>query len=171
MLPVVIGTNPERRMWLTDCLKSIRATAKHRRVLIHDTGGFEITALRTGIATFDRFLFLHDSCEILTPTFWETVDNSDPAWLFGGPPMYLGIYDSINLAPAIEDAPQVMTKQWALAWEGALPERLPMPTLWPDIIDATGRYEERHGRTNLILEKPGMLRKFKGHWGQGGPDL
>lgn len=170
MLPVVVGTNPDRRMWLTDCLKSIRATSKHRRVFVHRTGGFEIAALRSGIELFDRFVYLHDSCEILSPDFWEAVDNTEPAWLFGGPPMYLAVYNSADLAAAIEDAPHTMTKQWALAWESALPERLPMPTLWPNVTDATGRYEEHHGRNNLILEN-GLLRKYKGHWGQGGPDL
>lgn len=171
MLPVVVGTNPDRAEWLKDCLTSIRATTKHRRVFIHRTGGFEITALRAGIAKFDRFLFLQDSCEVLSPDFWDVIDNTDPTWLLGGPPMHLAVYDSFNLAAAIEDAPQVMSKQWALAWEGALATRLNLPTIWPEIHDGTGRYEDHHGRNNLVLEKPGMLRKWKGHWGQGGPDL
>lgn len=170
MIPVVIGTNQQRGAWLKDCLTSIRATSKRRRVLVHDTGGFEITALRHGVSKFESFVFLHDSCEVLSPDFWDVIDNSGPTWLFGGPPMYLAVYDSQNLAAAIEDAPAEMSKQWALAWENAITERLTMPTLWPEVTDATGRLEERHGRQNLILEN-GLLRKAKGHWGQGGPDL
>lgn len=163
--PVVIGTNPERGDWLNDCLRSIRATTKNRRVLIHDTGGYEISALRTGMKHFRRFLFLHDSCEVLHPDFWHTIDNSAPTWLFGGPPMYLAVYERNPLEEALTGSPETMDKSTSIAWEGELPKRLNYPTLWPEVTDAVGRTEDRHGRPNLVLEND-FLRKWKGSWGQ-----
>lgn len=163
LLPVVIGTNPERGDWLNDCIASVRATTKRRRVLIHDAGGFEIAALRTGVAHFRRFLFIQDSCEVLHPTFWDVIDSTETAWLFGGPPMYMAVYNRDDLKPAIADAPQTMDKQSSIVWEGELAKRLEYPTLWPDVTDTTGRIEEHHGRKNLVLENR-YLRKFKGTW-------
>lgn len=158
-IPLVIGSHPGSP-WLADCLKSIPA---HRTVKIHRTGGYEIAALRTACRYYDRFLFLQDSTQVLHPEFWDIIDTSSPTWLFGGPPMYMGVYDRNQLEPAIEDAPPVMDKAWSIAWEGALPKRLNYPVLWPDVTDATGRREDRHGRTNLVLENK-YLRKWKGTW-------
>ena len=160
-IPVVIGSHPGSP-WLADCLRSIPTG---RTVKVHRTGGYEITALRTACRYFDRFLFLQDSTEVLHREFWDIIDTAEPTWLFGGPPMYLGVYDRTNLEACIEDAPAEMNKEWSIAWEGALPERLTLPTLWPEVTDATGRFEERHGRNNLVLENK-LLRKWKGSWGQ-----
>ena len=166
MIPVVIGTNPERRNWLDDCLTSIRRTSRpRRRILVHETGGYEIAALRTGAINFRKFLFLHDSCEVLSPHFWNIIDTADPTWLFGGPPMYLGVYDGPRLERAIIDAPSEMTKASSIAWEGELAKRLQHPVLWPDVHDGTGTITAHHGRANLVLENE-HLRKWKGNWGQ-----
>lgn len=157
--PVVVGSHPGSP-WLADCLKTIPTG---RTVKVHRAGGYEIAALRAGCRHYDRFLFLQDSTEVLHPGFWDVIDTCEPSWLFGGPPMYLGVYDRDQLEPAIEDAPLVMDKAWSIAWEGALPKRLNYPTLWPGITDGTGRIEERHGRKNLVLENK-YLRKWKGTW-------
>ena len=161
MIPVVIGSHPDSP-WLADCLKTI---PNNRPVTIHHEGGYEIAALRTAIRHHDKFLFLQDSCEVLNPAFWNIIDNTTPTWLFGGPPMYLGVYHRNALEQAITDAPEAMDKAGSIAWEGALPKRLNHGCLWPEVTDATGRLEERHGRTNLVLENR-YLRKFKGNWGQ-----
>lgn len=167
MIPVVVGTNPERGHWLKDCIRSIRATSRHRRVHIHKTGGYELTALRAGVTRFKKFLFLHDSVEVLNPAFWEIIDTTPPAWIFGGPPMYMAVYDSAELVKALEDAPygRDMTKVLSIYWEGELANRIQYPTLWPEVIDANGRLEEHHGRLNLVLENE-FARKWKGNWGQ-----
>jgi hypothetical protein len=165
MIPVVIGTNPERGAWLDDCLKSIRATTRRRRVLIHRTGGYEPAALRTGCATFSRFVFLHDSVTILHPDFWAAVDASGPAWLAGAPHMNMGIFDSAALSPLLPDTEA--SKDDAIRLENDLPMRLPgMGVLWPDVIDTTHlRMESRHGRMNLVLGNH-LFEKHKGSWGQ-----
>lgn len=157
---VVVGSHPGSP-WLADCLKTI---PKNRAVTVHETGGYEIAALRTGISHYDRFVFLQDSTEVLDAAFWDIIDNTTPTWLFGGPPMYLGVYHRNELEQAITDAPEVMDKPLSIAWEGALPKRLNLGCLWPDVTDATGRHEHRHGRDNLVLENH-YLRKFKGTWG------
>lgn len=165
LIPVVVGTHPDRKDWLQDCIKSIRATTRNRRVHIHRHGGYEVAALRAGINKYRRFLFLHDSCEILDPEFWEHIDSTPPAWLYGAPHMYLGVFDSDQLAHAIRDAPEHMDKQASINWEGELGIRLQMPTLWPEVTDANSQFAERHGRTNRVLGNH-LARKFKGNWGQ-----
>lgn len=165
VVPVVVGTNPERTHWLKDCLTSIRATTRHRRVHVHRTGGFELTALRAGVTRYRRFLFLQDSCEVLDPRFWDVIDATEPAWLFGGPPMYLGVYDSTHLEAAIRDAPANPSKDDAIRWESELGSRLHHLTLWPDVHDGTAHHEHHHGRDNLVLQNR-YLRKWKGNWGQ-----
>jgi hypothetical protein len=151
VLPVVIGTHPERPHWLEDCLNSIHRTTK-RRVLIHEAGGYEIAALRTGFARFDRFLFLQDSVTILSPEFWLIVDaRKGPAWLSGWPPMFLGIWDASGRA-VIETLPTTQTKEDSIRLEADIPELLKWPTIWPEVTDHTAlRREIRHGRHNLVV--------------------
>jgi len=159
--PLVIGSHPGSP-WLSDLLKTIPSG---RDVRVHRDGGYEIAALRTACRYYDRFVFLQDSTQVLHPDFWDIIDGSSPAWLFGGPPMYMGVYNRNQLELAIPDAPAVMDKASSIAWEGALSDRLPYTALWPEVTDATGRFEERHGRNNLVLENK-YLRKWKGSWGQ-----
>lgn len=163
LTPVVVGTNPERTAWLDDCMASIRETSSSRRkVVVHETGGYEPAAILTGCANFDRFVFIHDSVTILHPDFWEAIDASDPAWLAGHPPMYLAVYDAATVRPLLPDGP--VDKGDAIRLESHLPSILPMPTLWPEVTDATAlRREVKHGRDNLVLGNQYFL-KWKGTW-------
>lgn len=163
LTPVVVGTNPERTAWLDDCMASIRETSSSRRkVVVHETGGYEPAAILTGCANFDRFVFIHDSVTILHPDFWETIDASDPAWLAGHPPMYLAVYDAATVEPLLPVGP--VDKGEAIRFESHLPTILPMPTLWPEVTDATAlRREVKHGRDNLVLGNQYFL-KWKGTW-------
>lgn len=157
---MVIGTDPDRAGWLEDCLATI---PRDRQVLIHYPGGYEIAALRTGCGTFDRFLFLPDSTEILTPNFWPVVDAHDTAWLFGWPGCYVGIYTTDTLRPFLDTAPDRVDKEEAIRWETRIRDALKYPTIWPDIADRRGRIEDRHGRTNLVIGNE-HIRKWKGTW-------
>lgn len=163
MLPVVIGTAPGREEWLADCLESIlnTDTEDHRHVLVHDKGGYEVAALRTGFQHFDRFLFLQDSVTILSATFWDVIDSHiGPCWLTGHPPMMLGIHDTTVL-PFL---PSAVTKEEAITLEWELPQQLTWPTIWPDILDASAlRTEHKHGRHNIVLGNA-LFEKHKGTW-------
>lgn len=162
MLPVLIGTHPHRTAWLADCLKTIPTG---RTVEVHRTGGFELAALRTGVRYFDRFLFLQDSMLVKHPAFWDVVDGTDsPAWLCGHPPMYVGIHDRDQLAPALDRYPAEITKEQSIDIEVDLPTHLNYSTLWPDVVDATAlRREHRHDRDNLVVGNE-LFEKFKGTW-------
>lgn len=160
MIPTVIGSNPES-VWLRDCLRTI---PHYRTIHIHREGGYELSALRAGCTRFDRFLFLQDSTEILHPLFWNTIDTLETsAFLFGWPGMYLGVYDRTTLRPLLDQAPTHVDKDTSIGWEHRTRHHLAYPTLWPEVTDATGRIEHRHGRRNMVLEN-GMLRKWKGTW-------
>lgn len=161
MIPLVIGSHPNSP-WIQDWPRGFG----QRRFHIHRAGGYELAALRAGVARYDRFLYLQDSCEILTPDFWRVVDAlTEPHFIFGPPGMYLGVYDTETLRPVLEQAPTTVDKRTSIEWEGHIRARLPYPTLWPEVTDAVGRFEDRHGRPNLVLENP-LLRKWKGNWGQ-----
>jgi len=164
VLPVVIGTHPDRTAWLTDCLTSIQATTD-REVLIHHTGGYEVAALRHGMAHADRFLFLHDSVTILDPLFWSVIDRfRTPAWLSGHPPMFMGIHHTSSLEPILDRYPAEQSKEDAIRIEAELPGLLTYTTIWPDITDRTAlRTEERHGRNNLVIGNH-LWEKHKGTW-------
>lgn len=149
-VPVVIGTNPTRAEWLADCLATI---PKDRQVLIHWPGGYEIAALRTGCRSFDRFLFLHDSVEVLDPAFWDIIDAVEgPAWLTGGPPMFLGIHERHLLQPILDTYPDEVDKETTIRLEVDLPRRVPYSRIWPEVTDHTALgVEHRHGRDNLAV--------------------
>lgn len=151
MLPVVVGTHPNRERWLNDCLGSIRKTTK-RHVVVHETGGYEIAAIRTGYQHFDRFLFLQDSVTVLNPDFWAILDlKQGPAWLAGWPPMFLGIWDK-TAKPVIDALPATQSKEDSIQLEAQLPNTLNWPTIWPNVNDKNAiRAEVRHGRNNLIV--------------------
>lgn len=165
MIPVVIGTNPERSDWLEDCLTSVMETStRPRQVVIHAEGGYEPAALRTGTEHFEWFLFLQDSCAILSPEFWDVVDNVEgAAWLAGYPPMQLGIHESAQLRPLLPD--HAVSKEESISMEIGWPRYLNYSTLWPDVTDANHlRMEERHGRLNMVLGN-GLFEKYKATWG------
>jgi hypothetical protein len=164
VLPVLIGTHPDRQVWAADCFASIKATT-NREILLHTTGGYELAALRTGAAAFDRFLFIHDSVTILDPLFWTVIDRfQTPAWLSGHPPMFMGIHHTSSLKPVLDRYPAEQTKEDAIRIEAELPALLTYTTIWPDITDRTAkRTEERHGRTNLVVGNH-LWEKHKGTW-------
>lgn len=163
MLPVVVGTHPERPHWLQDCLTSIHKTTK-RPVVIHETGGYEIAAIRTGYQHFDRFLFLQDSVTILAPEFWTIVDaRRGPAWLSGWPPMFLGIWD-LTAKPLIDSLPDQQSKEDSIQLEASIPGQLGWSTIWPEVTDGTAlRNETRHGRHNLVVGNR-FFEKAKATW-------
>lgn len=162
LTPAVIGSHPDRAEWLTECLSRIPAD---RPLVVHEAGGYEIAALRTGCAHFDRFLFLHDSVTILDEQFWTVIDATPgPAWLTGGPPMYLGIHDRTQLAPVLATYPDEIDKRTSVQLEVDLPRRVNYGRIWPEIADHTAlRQEHRHGRDNLVVGNH-LWEKHKGTW-------
>lgn len=161
LTPVVIGTNPERGAWLADCVATIPS---NRTVLVHDAGGYEIAALRTGCAHFDRFLFLHDSVTITDETFWDVIDAAPPSWLAASPSMYLAVHDTAQLAPVLETYPDTVDKETAILLERDLHARVAYDTIWPNVSDHTNLgTEERHGRMNLLVGNAYFI-KWKGTW-------
>lgn len=154
---VVVGTYAGSP-WLTGCLASLG-----RPAAVYESTDYEIGVLRQAVQRHERFLFLQDSVRVLDPGFWEAV-GTEPTWLCGRPPMYLGIYDAAALGPLLAEFPATVDKETAIACEGLLHERLPMPCVWPDVVDRNAlRQEHKHGRNNLVLGNA-LFEKFKGTW-------
>jgi hypothetical protein len=157
VLPVVVGSHPNSP-WLEECVDSIRATTK-RRLLIHYDGGYEPAALRFGCSQVPRFVFIQDSVRILSPKFWEAI-GTEPAWLSGWPPMFMGIHESAQLLPHLPTGP--VSKEDTIMLEAHLGTALGYRTIWPQITDHTAlRTEHLHGRDNLVLGNR-LWEKFKG---------
>ena len=156
-LPVVVGTH-SGSPWLADCLTSLGRPAH-----VYQSPDYEIGCLRQAARHHDRVLFLQDSVTGLDQGFWHAIGDS-PKWLCGRPPMYLGIYDSAALAPVLATFPERVDKETAIRCEVDLFKRLPMPVLWPEIVDRNAlRTETRHGRVNLVLGND-LFEKHKGTW-------
>ena len=157
MLPILIGSHPNSH-WLPECLESIRNTTP-RPVLVHEDGGYEPFALRKGLG-WGRFLFLQDSVQILSPAFWDVIDSLGPTWLFGHPPMFMGVFDSTDLIPHLPTGP--VDKETSIALETELSHTLGYPYLWPDVRDGNAlRREIKHGRDNLVVGND-LIVKWKG---------
>jgi hypothetical protein len=124
--------------------------------------GFELDHLRTAVAEHERFVYLKDSVRILDPRFWDVIEASGPAWLFGRPSCYLAVYDSATLAPALTEAPTVVDKEISILWESRLMDLLPMPSIWPEVGDRRAlRIETIDGRPELVIGNH-LVEKTKG---------
>jgi hypothetical protein len=140
------------------------------RTVHHREGAFELSELWDATEQGGMFLFLKDSLHIIDPhQFWAAVDTGGPGWLFARPSCYLAVYESDSLRAALEDAPLTGSKRDSIDWESELHNRLPYPTIWPDVSDRTALGVELvNGEPELIIGVPGVVVKYKGtaHCGQ-----
>jgi hypothetical protein len=153
---IVIGTTPGREAWLSDCLKSIG-----RDCLVLSDSNHELGKI--------RFLFLHDSCVVKKPEFFDLLDGTDSISINNCPAefgSYLGVYTRETLAkvyfPSLTTRRDAINHEisWGRAYAAAGPWRL----LFTDLTDQTAtEIIVRHGRQNLVLENE-FLIKYKGTW-------
>jgi hypothetical protein len=167
-LLIVIGSSPEREGWLADCSASI--SREHIAVV---SFGFELAKISWVMSNTkaERFLFLQDSWIVKDQGFWDLLDDqtgsvaitSDP-YFYG---CYAGVYDRAVIeqigTPVITDKRDAIAKE--ISWHKSYVEVAGTPAvLFPDLTDSNAtRQEERHGRTNLVLENQ-YLTKYKGTW-------
>jgi len=170
-IPVFVGTTSTRGEWLQQCAASF----KHRLFTpIVDDATQELAQIKFIHETFrhERFLFLHDSVEILDDRFFELIDaTSGSVALFGDPVpfgMFMGVFerkvlDSVPLwQPASKEAAARAELLWTTRYARAAE---PYTILFPDVCDRKAvRVVERFGRKNLVLENE-FIRKYKGTWG------
>jgi hypothetical protein len=163
---IVVATTPGREAWVKDCLESIGRPALVISDFSHEIGKIRHIYENTSI---DRFLFLHDTCQVKDQGFFDLFDGPESVSVSNCPGpfgMYLGVYTRQTLAKV--DLPVVRDREHAIAlertWCDAYANAGEWRLLFTDFTDGHAeRTEVRHGRINLRLENDYLI-KLKGTW-------
>jgi hypothetical protein len=171
MLPIFIGTTSTRRNWLEQCTRSLGARTF---TPIADVAMWELGKIKHIHETYrhERFLFLHDSVEILSERFFElTEETTGSVALFSDPVpfgMFMGIFERtvLDQVPLWQPVSQEASVRAELLWTTRYARAAKsFSVLFPEVSDrAAIRSVHRFGRTNLVLENE-HIRKYKATWG------
>lgn len=163
---IVIATTKGREDWAADCLQSL-GEYNGAPILVLNQYEYELGKIRWVYehTDIDQFLFLQDSV-IVKDYGWidELFSHSDSVSLSHQPFfMYLGKYTREGLSKL--GIPTIHTKLEAVwhedAWTSRYASLNDVRTLWA--LHDTDVFEERHGRRNMVLENPHIV-KYKGTW-------
>jgi hypothetical protein len=167
-LLIVIGSSPGREQWLAGCTASI--SREHIAIV---SFGFELAKISWVMANTnaERFLFLQDSWVVKDDRFWDLLESTTGSVAITADPYFFGCYAGVYERWVIEQigVPIISDKRDAIRneidWHKSYVEVAGNPqVLFPELTDANStRQEERHGRTNLVLEND-YLVKYKGTW-------
>lgn len=121
----------------------------------------EYGAVRVGKEHFDEFILLHCTMLIKDNSIFEKLFAMEGTvalthWFFH----LMGKYVSKDISPI----PDVHSKAESIANEIHWFKN-PYTVFEPELPVESALFEERHGRKNMVLENPYLI-KFKGHWGQ-----
>ena len=167
-LVTVVATAPGRGDWVNQCARGLDG----HDVYVAGLGyGYELGKIRHIFETtdIDRFLFLQDSAEVLSETFWGRLSEhdgsvgimSDPA-PFG---CYMGVYERKYLE--LMEWPETLAKEDSIReevlWTRRYAEVSGASILFPELRDSMGYEREHLGRNNLVIENE-HFRKWKGTW-------
>jgi hypothetical protein len=165
---VVIGSSPGREQWLADCTASI--TREHIAIV---SFGFELAKIGWVISNTkaDRFLFLQDSWVVKDDRFWDLLESTTGSVAITADPYFYGCYAGVYERWVIEQigVPVIGDKREAIRneidWHKSYVEVSGNPqVVFPELTDRNStRQEEKHGRTNLVLENDYLI-KYKGTW-------
>lgn len=137
------------------------------KIYVNDWNGFELGGILRGAEEFDEFIHIMDTCIIDDPSMFEKMFAHDGGvHLCRGYFSYLGKYKS-DIVKKI-GVPRITTKAEAIAQEVEwnqkyLKEDKNAIQFEPELPVTTDVFEERHGRTNMVL-KNGYITKYKGTW-------
>jgi len=169
-LKTIIGTTPGREAWLAQCLASV---AGRDVFVVSLEAGYELGKIKWihRQTNFERFLFLQDSSEVLSPDFWTRLDEFDGSVALMSDPRlygcYMGVYER-SVLDLLDYWPETNTKElsirneidWTQAYCDAAKD---VPVMFPELRDSVGFEQEHLGRTNLVLQND-LFRKWKGTW-------
>lgn len=169
---IVIVSSFRTRIWLNDLLKSIGNWDK-QKVVVHynseDNNQYEIGGIKRGLLEgFEEFLLLHDTCLIKSKSLFKVIfDDFYGSSVSISPDFlsYLGKYRRETLLKCT--IPEVNSKKTAVDEETRFNREYISKepfyhVLYPE-FDINYRFEEKHGRNNMVLESPALI-KYKGTW-------
>lgn len=163
---IVIGAARDRSGWLAGLLATVDTDYP---VVIDWTWEFELHSIALGARSFQEFVFLPYSTEVLDNGLWglvfdryqgTAVSLSQTPGPFG---MYMGKYLADDVGRL--GCPTVPSKEAAVElevdWCRGYAELHRYVTLGD--LPHSGIFVERHGRLNMVVENA-WLRRFKGSW-------
>ena len=170
---VVIGATRGDSPWLADLLTSLDGC--RWPVVVHLTRAFELDTIGWAAKHFEEFVFLPESTVVLDQSFLDGCFaqhhglSVDLGRAQGGRfRMYLGKYLAASVLA--QGVPAVADKDAAVNYEGSWCEQYARREVaagryvaMGDPLEHSSRFEERHGRRNMVVENA-LLMRFKGAW-------
>jgi hypothetical protein len=168
---IIVGTRPDRKKWLNNCLKSIDSKYS---VVVVNCEGYEVGKMKWVLnnTDIDRFVFLQDSIEVKDNSVFECLDKytqgvslcSYPR-LFG---CYFGCYNSWALRKI--NLPDIDKKLTAVQYEMIIHKDYSnydeIVDLGKDLVD-NDIFIKKFGKKVMKLENKYFI-KYKSHWSQNG---
>lgn len=164
---VVIGTRPDRKEQLQNCLNSFTTPYD---ILIADCDGYEVGKLKWVLkkTDVDEFIFLQDSVEVKDPKFIEmcfflpqSVSICNYPFFFG---CYLGKYKRSVLEKM--DLPDIKNKKEAVEYEvqiGIDYAKHEIPFALFDDLHNVDNFVEKWGKKVMKIENDYLI-KYKSIW-------
>ena len=148
---------------------------RHRNAIpIADVAMWELGKIKFIHETYrpERFLFLHDSVEILDDSFFDLIEKTTGSVaLFSDPVpfgMFMGVFERkvLDQVPLWQPTSKESSARAELLWTTRYARAAqPYTVLFPEVCDRNAeRVIERFGRENLMLENK-LIRKYKASWG------
>ncbi len=94
MTPIVLGTNPERGLYVENFMAKVPKFFRDY-IYVSETWDMELGAIRDGANRFDRFAFLQDTMEVHNwIMFMDAIGRHHTAYIIPRPSCYAMVYDS-----------------------------------------------------------------------------
>lgn len=159
---IVISASEYSRPFFEDCIRSIKTDYPIYvcwEGIGRPVGSYELGAIKRGAELFDEFVYLHDTVVIKDNSLFDKLFAIDGhVLLTKGGYHYFGKYVSSDLP----DIPNVTNKEEAIHWEIRWFNK-PHTVFNPELPFHVERFEEKHGRTNMVIENDYLI-KYKGTW-------
>lgn len=159
---IVISASEYSRPFFNDCITSIKTNYPIYvcwEGIGRPEGSFELGAIRKGAELFDEFIYIHDTVVIKDNSLFDKLFSTEGHVLFTNKGYhYFGKYVSNDLP----EIPEVKNKADAIHWEirwFTKPHKIFIPEL-PFHVE---RFEEKHGRMNMVIESDYLI-KYKATW-------
>lgn len=167
---VIASCAKTARTWLPDCLESLGAVANVPIVVSYSTPArneYDVSALRVGVAAFDEFWMMPDTC--IVKDCRRLLDHlGDEGQSYAMGPNYISCIGKVVSASAERFGLPAWPRNKIEAvgvearWFPGYAKHTKARVLDNGFVDGP-RFEERHGRLNMVLESY-LLLKFKGTW-------
>lgn len=168
---IVITTSFHTREWLPECVRTskgkypvlivsnsdlgIDMTNYEADMVVNDWNGFELGGILQGKEHFDEFIHLMDTTIIKDVSLFDKLFDIDGhVFLTKGGYHYMGKFVSKDLP----EIPKISTKEEAINQELYWLGDKPRTYFTPDLPAHTGVFEEKHGRTNMVLENDYLIK-------------